>query len=128
MVWSTQIVSDDLVPSAISYAQWVATEKHPLTRARDRDDKLADLRANPAKFDELAAPYAKRARGLHAPAKALEALRWTLDVPVAEALIRERDAFIELKEGRAVEGAASHLLCRARGGEGFRPAEGREAA
>ena len=94
-----EIVSGDLVSSAVAFANRVVAEKRPLARARDREDKLADLRANPAKFDELAAPYAKRARGLHAPAKALEALRWTLDVPVAEALIRERDAFIELKNG-----------------------------
>ena len=104
-----QIVSDDLVPSAISFAQRVVDEQRPLARARDRDDKLAELRADPAKFDELAAPYAKRARGLHAPAKALEALRWTLDVPVAEALIRERDAFVELKNG-AQSKAQRHIF------------------
>ncbi len=104
-----EIVSDDLLSSAISFAQRVVAEKRPLTRARDRDDKLAELRANPAKFDELAAPYAKRARGLHAPAKALEALRWTLDVPVADALIRERDTFIELKNG-AQSKAQRHIF------------------
>ncbi|MGE3990805.1 3-hydroxyacyl-CoA dehydrogenase NAD-binding domain-containing protein [Pseudorhodoplanes sp.] len=104
-----EIVAGDLTSSAISFAQRVVAEKRPLTRARDRDDKLAELRTNPARFDELAAPYARRARGLHAPAKALEALRWTLDVPVAEALIRERDAFIELKNG-AQSKAQRHIF------------------
>jgi 3-hydroxyacyl-CoA dehydrogenase len=104
-----EIVSDGLVSSAISFANRVVAEQRPLTRARDRDDKLADLRANPSQFDELAAPYAKRSRGLHAPAKALEALRWTLDVPVAEALIRERDTFVELKNG-AQSKAQRHIF------------------
>ena len=104
-----QIVADDLISSAVAFANRVVAEKRPLTRARDRDDKLAELRAHPGKFDELAAPYAKRARGLHAPAKALEALRWTLDVPVAEALIRERDAFLELKNG-AQSKAQRHIF------------------
>jgi 3-hydroxyacyl-CoA dehydrogenase len=104
-----EIISGDLVSSAVTFAERVVAERRPLLRAREREDKLADLRANPARFDELAAPYAKRARGLHAPAKALEALRWTLDVPVAEALIRERDAFIELKEG-AQSKAQRHIF------------------
>ncbi len=94
-----EIVSDDLTSSAIEFAKRVIAEKRPLARTRDRDDKLAELRANPARFDELSAPYAKRSRGLHAPAKAIEALRWVLDVPVDEALVRERDIFAELKAG-----------------------------
>ena len=91
-----EIAAGDLVDTAIAFAKRVVTEKRPLVRARDRDDMLAELRANPAKFDELAAPYLKRSRGLHAPAKAIEALRWTLDVPVDEALVRELDTFAEL--------------------------------
>ena len=94
-----EIVSGDLTNSAVAFAKRVVTEKRPLVRTRDREDKLADLRANPARFDELAAPFAKRSRGLHAPAKAIEALRWTLDVPVADALVREREVFAELKAG-----------------------------
>jgi 3-hydroxyacyl-CoA dehydrogenase len=104
-----EIATGDLTAAAVAFASRVVAEKQPLVRARDREDKLADLRANPTKFDELAAPYAKRARGLHAPAKALEALRWTLDVPVAEALIRERDAFQELKNG-AQSKAQRHIF------------------
>jgi len=94
-----EIVSGDLTDSAVAFATRVVAEKRPLARTRDREDKLADLRANPARFDELAAPFAKRSRGLHAPAKAIEALRWTLDMPVAEALVREREVFAELKAG-----------------------------
>lgn len=94
-----EIAAGDLTAAAISFAKAVVADKRPLTRARDRDDTLSELHADPAKFDELAAPYLKRSRGLHAPVKAIEALRWTLDVPVDEALQRERDTFTELKNG-----------------------------
>ena len=94
-----EIAAGDLVAATIAFAKNIVATKRPLSRVRDREDKLAALRANPAKFDEMAAPYLKRTRGQHAPAKAIEALRWTLDVPVAEALIRERDTFLALKNG-----------------------------
>jgi len=94
-----QIASGDLLAAAVAFAKDIVAKKKPLSRARDREDKLAPLRASPAKFDEMAAPYLKRSRGQHAPAKAIEALRWTLDVPVTEALIRERDTFLALKNG-----------------------------
>jgi 3-hydroxyacyl-CoA dehydrogenase len=94
-----EIASGELLPAAIAFATNVVATKKPLSRAREREEKLKDLRANPAKFDEMAAPYLKRSRGQHAPARAIEALRWTIDVPVADALIRERDTFLELKNG-----------------------------
>src|SRR4029079_18318530 len=61
--------------------------------------KLAELRKQPDKFNEIAAAHVKKARGLHAPTAALEALRWTLDVPLAEGLDRERRKFQELRAG-----------------------------
>ncbi len=94
-----EITSGDLLSAAIAFAKDAVASKKPLSRARDRDEKLKELRANPAKFDEMAAPYLKRSRGQHAPAKAIEALRMTLDVPVAEALVRERETFNALKAG-----------------------------
>ena len=63
MGWSTRSspVICCLLPSHLR--KDVVAKKKPLSRARDRDDKLAELRANPAKFDEMAAPYAEaRAR------------------------------------------------------------------
>jgi len=94
-----QIADGDLRAAGIAFARRALAERRPLTKARDRDDKLAPLRADPTQFDELAAPHLKRGRGLKAPKAAIEALRWTLDLPVAEALKRERDTFIELRNG-----------------------------
>ena len=63
---------------------------------KDREDKLKDIRANPAKFDEIVAQHAKKTRGLHAPAAAIEAIRMTLDTPIDEAQKKERDLFLKL--------------------------------
>ena len=93
------IADGDLRAAGIAFAQRVLAEKRPLVKARDRDDKLAALRADAKQFDELAAPYLKRGRGLEAPKAAIEALRWTLDLPVGDALKRERETFITLRNG-----------------------------
>ena len=80
------IVDGDVTAAAVAFANKLVADKKPLRRARDFDDKLADLRANPAKFDELAAAQMKRSRGLHAPAAALDALRAAIAMPIDQAL------------------------------------------
>ena len=94
-----EIFEGDPREAGVAFARRMIAEKRQLLRVRDMDGKLKDLRVQPNKFNELAAPYVKRAGGLHAPAAALEALRWTLDVPIEEALDRERKKFIELRGG-----------------------------
>jgi 3-hydroxyacyl-CoA dehydrogenase len=103
------VVDGDLVATAKAFAQIVLAEKRPLPRTSEREDKLASLRADPKQFDELAAPYLKRARGLKAPRAAIEALRWTLDVPVDEALKCERQTFVELRSGEQAK-AQRHIF------------------
>src|SRR5690242_16542299 len=58
-----EIVEGDLVQGAIAFAKKVLAEKRPLTRVKDREDKLKEVRANPAKFDEIVAQHAKKTRG-----------------------------------------------------------------
>ncbi len=94
-----EIVEGDLVAGAVAFARKVVAEKRPLVRVKDREDKLKDVRANPAKFDEIVAQHAKKTRGLHAPAAAIEAVRMTLDTPIDAAQKRERDLFMKLVVG-----------------------------
>jgi 3-hydroxyacyl-CoA dehydrogenase len=94
-----EIFEGDPMAAGVAFARRAIAEKRPLTRVRDLEDKLRDLRARPDKFSEIAAAHVKRARGLHAPTAALEALRWTLDVPIGEALDLERKKFMELRAG-----------------------------
>jgi 3-hydroxyacyl-CoA dehydrogenase len=91
-----EIIEGDLVAGAISFARRVVAEKRPLVLARHRDEKLVrDLTA----FDAAAANYTKRARGQNAPAAAVAALRGAITLPVADALKRERELFLELVAG-----------------------------
>jgi 3-hydroxyacyl-CoA dehydrogenase len=91
-----EIVEGDLLLGAIAFAKTIAAEKKPRRRARDQEDKLAAIRANPDSFGDIAAKAAGRNKGLKAPKAAIDAIRMTLDVPFEEALKRERQAFIEL--------------------------------
>jgi 3-hydroxyacyl-CoA dehydrogenase len=94
-----EIIEGDLVAGAVAFARKVVMEKRPLVRVKDRDDKLEEIRANPAKFDEIVAQHAKKTRGLHAPAAAIEAVRMTLDTPIDAAQKRERELFMKLVVG-----------------------------
>ena len=94
-----EIIEGDLTAGAVAFARKVLAEKRPLVRARDREDKLAEIRTEPTRFDALVAPYVKKARGLEAPAACIEAVRWVIDVPFDEALKRERETFIRLMQG-----------------------------
>ncbi len=94
-----EIFEGDPAAAGVAFVRRVIAEKRPLRRVRDMDDKLKELRAQPDKFAEIAAAHVKRARGLEAPTAALEALRWTLDVPIDQALEGERKKFMELRAG-----------------------------
>src|SRR5262245_6576894 len=94
-----EIVEGDLVAGAVKFARSVLAAKRPLQRVKDREDKLEEVRANPAKFDEIVAQHAKKTRGLHAPAAAIEAIKLTLDTPIDEAQRKERDLFLKLVVG-----------------------------
>jgi 3-hydroxyacyl-CoA dehydrogenase len=91
-----EIVEGDLTKGAIAFAQKVVAEKRPLKRVSDMEEKLASIRADPDSYGEIAAKAVGRAKGLKAPMAAVEAIKWTLDVPFAEATKRERNKFIEL--------------------------------
>ncbi len=104
----SEIVEGDLVKGAIAFARNMAARR-PLPRVRDSNDKLAPLRADPAAFDALAAPYLKRARGLDAPNAAISALRATLERPFDDGVRFERDSFSALRAG-AQSRAQRHIF------------------
>src|SRR5258705_2639269 len=93
-----EIIEGDLMAGAIAFARRVVAEKRPLVLVRDRDEKLASAR-DLAVFDAAAANYTKRAKGQKAPLAAVAALRTAITLPVADALKRERDSFLELVAG-----------------------------
>src|SRR5262249_40232889 len=68
-----EIVEGDPTAAAIAFARRVVVDKRPLVLARDRGEKLAE--ADRTKFEELAAAQLKRAKGLQAPAAAVDSIR-----------------------------------------------------
>ncbi len=93
-----EIVEGDVVAGAVAFARRAVAEGRPLTLVRDREDRLAASR-DVAAFDAAAANYTRRARGQRAPFAAVEALRGAITLPVADALARERELFVELRDG-----------------------------
>jgi len=93
-----EIVEGDLVAGAVAFARAAVADKRPLVLVRNRDEKLASAR-DLAAFDAAAANYTKRAKGQKAPLAAVAALRAAATLPVADALKRERDSFLELVAG-----------------------------
>src|SRR5580704_177109 len=94
-----EIVEGDPTQGAIAFARRIVAEKRPIRRVRDMEDKLEFYRANPRAYDEVVAKSAKRTRGLAAPAAAIEAVRWSFELPMAEAERRVREKFAELRDG-----------------------------
>jgi 3-hydroxyacyl-CoA dehydrogenase len=94
-----EIVQGDLTAGAVAFARRIVAEGRPLRRIRDMDDKLAPLRAAPDRFNEIVANNLKRARGMHAPVKAVEALKAAFELPFDQGMKAERAAFVELVNG-----------------------------
>jgi 3-hydroxyacyl-CoA dehydrogenase len=94
-----EIVEGDLIEGALAFARKVIAEKRALRRVRDMDEKLEAFRASPDKFAAAAANAGKRAVGMDAPRAAIEAVRWSLEVPIDQALKQERETFIRLMQG-----------------------------
>jgi 3-hydroxyacyl-CoA dehydrogenase len=94
-----RIVEGDFVEGAKRLARELADSgKRPIA-VRDREDKLAEARADPSAFDMRARDLTRRARGLDAPFACVEAVRMALNTPFDQALEKERAICIELTNG-----------------------------
>jgi 3-hydroxyacyl-CoA dehydrogenase len=81
--------------NSVAFARRVVADKRPLVLACNNDAKLMPFKGDGAKFEAIAAKYLKRG-ALHAPAAAVAAVRWSLELPIEVALKREREKFLEL--------------------------------
>lgn len=103
-----RIADGDLLATATAYAREIA--QGPAIRpVREREDRLADARADPKSFDAHAEALVRKARGLDAPLACVRAVRMSLDTPFDEALGKEREIFIELMNGEQSK-AQRHLF------------------
>jgi 3-hydroxyacyl-CoA dehydrogenase len=94
----------DLRTAAIAFARRIADQR-PLPRIRDRDDKLAEAKADPGLFDQTRQRIARRARNQKAPYNCIAAVEAACTLPFDEGIRRERELFDELEnsdEARAL--------------------------
>ena len=104
-------IIDELVPeggdlrtAAIAMARRVA-DTRPLPRIRDRDEKLAEAKADPGIFEAMRKSIARRARNQKAPYHCITAVEAACTMPFDQAIQRERELFDELEnsaEARAL--------------------------
>jgi 3-hydroxyacyl-CoA dehydrogenase len=103
-------IIDELAPeaglreAAIAMARRVA-DIRPLPRIRDRDEKLAEAKADPGIFEAMRKSIARRARNQKAPYNCIGAVEAACSLPFDEGISKERELFDELEnsaEARAL--------------------------
>src|SRR5262250_1169921 len=96
--------SGDLREAAIAFARRVA-DTRPVPRIRDRDEKLAEAKADPGIFEAMRKSIARRARNQKAPYHCITAVEAACTMPFDQGARRERELFDELEnsaEARAL--------------------------
>ena len=93
-----RLIEGELLPHAVAYAEEVR-EVRPLPKSSERDEKLAEARANPGLFDAFRKANARKFRGFDAPEYNVRAIEAAVAKPYAEGVLEERRLFMELMTG-----------------------------
>src|SRR5262245_30551253 len=88
-----QIVPEDLLPGALAFARQLIAQGQPPRKTRDLTAKLRDAAANASALAQARAAVQKRARGLLAPFKALDAIEAATRLPFDEGCKKEGELF-----------------------------------
>jgi 3-hydroxyacyl-CoA dehydrogenase len=90
-----RVVDGDLLQGAVAFAREVADHGGPPRKTRDRTDKLGDRADALQALQAVRDAVRKRARGLMAPGKALDAVEAAVTLPFADGIRREAELFRE---------------------------------
>jgi 3-hydroxyacyl-CoA dehydrogenase len=90
---------DGLRAHAVAFAERVVAEGRPLTKIRDRDDKIAEGRDDPGLFAAFREENARKTRGFEAPAACIACIEAACRLPFDEGLAFERAEFQKLVSG-----------------------------
>ncbi|HEY1607183.1 MAG TPA: 3-hydroxyacyl-CoA dehydrogenase NAD-binding domain-containing protein [Allosphingosinicella sp.] len=93
-----RLIEGELEPHAVAFAEEVR-DVRPIPKTSERDDKLAEARANSALFDDFRKANARKFRGFDAPESAIRAIEAAVAKPYAEGVLTERQLFMELMSG-----------------------------
>jgi len=87
------------IAGAIAFVRHVLSEGRPLLRVRDREDKIAVTRADPAAFEAAAKLATKKLAALEAPAACVQSVRNAFTLPFDEGIAAEAALFLGLVNG-----------------------------
>ncbi len=90
-----EIATGNLLESAVAFASHIAQSKTPLTRTRDRNDKLGTPEDSGELFSAGRALAGKLRRGAIAPLMAVAAIEAAVNFPFDEGCRRERELFAQ---------------------------------
>ncbi|MFE1600607.1 3-hydroxyacyl-CoA dehydrogenase NAD-binding domain-containing protein [Methylobacterium sp. ID0610] len=90
---------DSLRAHAVAFAERVVAEGRPLTKIRDRDDRIAEGRDDPGLFDAFRRENARRMRGFEAPEACIACIEAACRLPFDQGLAFEREQFQRLVSG-----------------------------
>ena len=90
-----KVIDGDLLTGAVAFAREIAAKGGPPRRTRDRTDKISDTVANTAALAAARESVKKKARGLMAPGKAIDAVEAATKLPFSDGLKREAELFKE---------------------------------
>ncbi len=93
-----RLIEGELLPHAVAFAEEVR-EVRPLPKSSERDEKLAEARANPGLFDAFRKANARKFRGFDAPEYNIRAIEAAVAKPYAEGVLEERQLFMALMSG-----------------------------
>lgn len=89
-----EIIDGDLVDGAVAFAEKVISEKRPLSKVRDLNDKVSKV--DPEIFAAARAKLAKSKRNFEAPQACIDAIEAACTLPFEEGCKREREIFAGL--------------------------------
>ncbi|MCU0683674.1 MAG: 3-hydroxyacyl-CoA dehydrogenase NAD-binding domain-containing protein [Polyangiaceae bacterium] len=93
-----RVFEGDLLAQALAYADEVKGVR-PLPKSSERDDKLAEARADAGVFDAFRQANARKLKGVDAPEANVKAVQAAVEKPYAEGVKEERRLFAELQGG-----------------------------
>ena len=93
-----RLIEGELLPHAVAFAEEVR-EVRPLPKSSERDEKLAEARANPGLFDAFRKANARKFKGFDAPEYNVRAIEAAVAKPYADGVQDERRLFMELMTG-----------------------------
>ena len=88
-----------LLEGALSFAETIVSEKRPLVKVRDAEDKIAADKGNDALFADFRKSIARKTRGFLAPEYNIQCIEAAVNKPFDEGIKVEQKLFMKLMTG-----------------------------